>query len=615
MKNIIEVLPTAKKSFGKAKMPGSKSYTNRALLMAALADGTSTLTNTLESDDTEAMIQALRILGVKIIKKNKSLIVHGRGGKFMKPNKIIDVKNSGTTMRFLTAVLSTQNFASTLTGNKRMQQRPIKDLINSLKNLDVKIDAAEKNIFPPVIIKGSGMKGGKTYIKADTSSQYVSALLMAAPYAEKEVILEVKGQITSLPYIQMTLQIMNNFGVKVKHDKHFKSFKIPLKKYHAQNISIENDASAATYAMSLAALHGGQITIQDLSLKSLQADLKFIDVLKKFGCKIYKGKNFVQISGPKKLRPLGKINLNDLPDAAMTVAMLAAFAEGKSQLSGLTNLRFKESDRLHALTTELQKIGADVKEEKNGLTINGDPQNLHGAIIETYDDHRLAMCFAVIGSKIPHIKITDPECVNKTYPNFWKDFSKLGIKTKKLQTPETIILCGMRGTGKSTLGKTLAKKLHWEFIDTDSLIEKQENKKISTIVLEHGWKYFRKLEHQIAKKLASRKRVVISTGGGFFTNKKNVKLMQSRGEIILLLSNLETIHRRIKAEPHRPELIKNSSLKNELNAIWFQRKKSYTQAADFWFDTSSQTKSLKKDMNKKADQILDHLTSYNLLKK
>lgn len=615
MNNIIEIVPTQKKSFGKTKVPGSKSYSNRNLLIAALGSGTSTLTNTLESDDTKAMISALKLLGVKINKKNTTLKIYGTGGNFKQPTKPIYVENAGTAFRFLTAALSTQKFPCIITGNKRMQERPIQDLINALKKLGVEISTEKNNGCPPVILKGSGIKNYTTSINGDISSQYLSALLIALPNAEKPVTIKVNGKLTSLPYIQMTLQSMKDFGVIVKYDKNFKNFSITPRKYISKNISIESDASSATYPLALAAIHGAKIVLENLGSKSLQADMQFVDVLKKFGCKIKMSSSRTEVTGPKKLKPLGTIDLNELPDAAMTVAIVAAFAKGKSKLTNIGNLRVKECDRLHAMATELQKIGVEVAEGKNDLTINGSPENLHGAIIETYSDHRMAMCFGVVGSKVANIKITNPECVSKTYPDFWKDFSKLGIKNRSIHFKPNIILSGMRGSGKSVIGKNLAKLLKWEFIDTDKLIEDSENKKIADIIKEHGWKYFRNLEKQTAQSLSKKKRVVISTGGGFFLNSMNIKLMRKIGTVILLECDEKIMAERIADDVNRPKFSKEKHLVDELKKVWKLRRNIYYNACDISMNTSEQTTVAEKDLNKKTEQILETLTTYKLIKR
>ncbi|MBU0667637.1 3-phosphoshikimate 1-carboxyvinyltransferase [Patescibacteria group bacterium] len=406
------------------KVPGSKSYTNRALLLASLAKGTSKLGGALESKDTQVMIRALRALGISINKTKTGLTVKGSAGTFKKPGKIINLENAGTAVRSLTAALATQSFNSKITGDKRMQTRPIQDLIDALIQLGASIQT-NKGCPPVTILKP--IKGGKTCVNGNISSQYLSALLMALPLTGKTSQIKVKGKLTSLPYVEMTLETMRRFGVHVQN-KNFREFIIKPQTYKAANYEVEGDASSATYPLALAALHSGKTTITNLPGESLQADLQFLHILQKMGCTISKSKTSVSVKGPKKLNPLGTIDLNRLPDATMTVTILCAFAKGTSKLTGLANLRIKECDRLRALATELKKIGATVQEGKTFLIIMGNPLLLHGTEIETYNDHRMAMCFAIAASKIGNIKIKNPSCTKKTYPDFWKDLKKWGME-------------------------------------------------------------------------------------------------------------------------------------------------------------------------------------------
>lgn len=428
----MKIIPIKTPLKSEIQVPGSKSYTNRAFLIAALAQGKSTIKNPLLSDDTKYMIAALKKLGIKIIKKDKNYEVYGENGKFPRPPALnpkpytLFLGNAGTAVRFLTAAATLANYPIKITGNKRMQERPIHDLVNGLKKLGAEVDC--KNGCPPVIIKGK-LQGGTCKISGKRSSQYFSALFITAPYAKKNTTIKVTGNLVSKKYLDQTIDTMKSFGIKIQN-KNYKEFKIKARKtYKSCTYEIEPDASSATYFGAIAALTQSEITIKNLNPKSAQADIGFLDVLRKFGCKIVKLKTLnhhrITIKGPKKLKPLGKINLNHMPDGAMTAAVLCAFAKGKSHLIGLQNLKIKETDRLKALTNELQKIGCQVKETKDGLIINGNPDKLHGAVIETYNDHRIAMCFAAAGTKIPGIKIKNPNCVNKTYPSFFKDLNRV----------------------------------------------------------------------------------------------------------------------------------------------------------------------------------------------
>lgn len=588
-------LPAAQK----ISVPGSKSYSNRALLLAALADGTSRLEGILESEDTMVMLKALRTLGVRINKKAPGTYeVQGSSGGFNKPKTTLNLENAGTAVRSLTAALSIQPFRSTITGNKRMCERPIADLVEALKPLGASITATKG--CPPITTKGP-LKGGKTSISGSVSSQYISALLMAAPYAQSTTTINVKGALTSLPYVTMTLSTMKAFGVNVKNEKN-RRFTIKPKIYTAANYQVEGDASSASYPLALAALHGTSMTITNIGAQSEQADFLFLDVLQKMGCTIHKTSKSIRVKGPRQLKPLRTINLNKMPDAAMTVAVLCAFAKGRSKLTGLANLRVKETDRLMALAAELTKIGAHVKEGKDFLEIDGDPQELHGGSIETYNDHRMAMCFAVAGSRIPNIHILNPHCVQKTYPTFWKELNQWGIKSPSIKNRAypNLILSGLRGSGKSTLGKKLAKKLSYRFVDTDELITEQYGP-IPAIVEKHGWQRFRKLEAKVAHELSSTKKMVISTGGGMLINPRNTKNLRKSGYVALLKASPTTLAQRIMHDPHRPRLTKAKNLTAELQQLWQERRESYLTACDFAISTEGSTQS---DIEKKANLIL-----------
>ncbi|OGJ52137.1 3-phosphoshikimate 1-carboxyvinyltransferase [Candidatus Peregrinibacteria bacterium RIFOXYB2_FULL_32_7] len=457
------------------KVPGSKSYTNRAFIISALAKGKSIIKDALISDDTKYMAEALKQIGVEIKQNKNNFEIKGTNGlKTIKGKdtltKHLYLGNAGTATRFLTAAMClSKDSDKIIDGSERMHLRPISDLVEGLRQLGAKIDYIQqitnksknsqftihqpdnKQILtiglagnsqfsncPPLLIHQTGLKGGTCKIPGDKSSQYFSAIMISAPYAENPVTIEVIGDLVSKPYLDITIEIMKNFGVNVIN-KNYKKFIIPIEqKYYSREYKIEADASSASYFFGIAAATGSEITVENAKYDSLQGDIKFIDVIEKMGCrrdtlpsfaKATAGKQCVstgiQITGPKSLNPLGHINLCDLPDAAMTVAILCSLAKGKSILTGLSNLRIKETDRLKALATELQKIGCEVKELDDGLEINGNPTKLHGATIETYDDHRIAMCFAVLGTKIPGIIIKNPDCVNKTYPEFWKDLKRI----------------------------------------------------------------------------------------------------------------------------------------------------------------------------------------------
>jgi 3-phosphoshikimate 1-carboxyvinyltransferase len=605
---MIEIIPIHKypavNTQKSVRIPGSKSYTNRALLLAALAKGRSKIVNPLVSDDTLYMQNALRELGIKISKQGHDLIVEGTEGKFRKHAKALYLGNAGTAVRFLTAALAVTGTPCTITGDKRMRERPIADLIDALKGLGAVIDSSGG--CPPIRI-GAAEPGGTTRISGKISSQYISALLMAAPYAKRKVKITVKDKLTSLPYVRMTLDTMRRFGLNLTM-KTYRMFDVPPGRYKSVRYVVEGDASSATYFWAIAALNGLKVKVYNIDLSSKQADIGFLDIIKKMGCRIEGGQNFVTVSGPATLKPLGTVNLEDMPDSAMTVAILAAFAKGKSVLKGLSTLRVKECDRLSALTAELKKIGASVTEGKDFLEILGNPDTGNSTVIETYNDHRMAMCFAVAGTHVPGIRISGPECVAKTYPGFWKDLKKLGIRTKyrdRAKNKKNIILGGLRGTGKTLIGKNLAQLLKRKFLDTDGIIEKKAKMPISRIVRENGWETFRKMESETAKSLAGVDGAVISTGGGMLVNQANARTLKKNGVIILLKCDPAISAKRTDGDANRPALTRRNSVLKEHKDLWEQRKKTYLKTADLVIDTSAQSANINADTQKKAAQIIN----------
>ena len=426
----IEVIPTPGIAPQHA-VPGSKSYTNRALTIAAVADGASILRGALISDDTRVARAALERLGIKVAYDDGTFSVHGRGGQFSDPGAPLFLGNSGTATRFLTAMMTLAGFPSTITGNERMQERPIADLLAALGQLGAEVSSVRGNGCPPVRIGATRLQGGRATVSGAISSQFLSALLMAAPYAREDVVLEVQDTLVSVPYVDLTLDIMARFGVEVEHDD-YRLFRIPGRQvYTARDYVIEGDASSASYFWGLAALLGQGMCVTNVPPDSVQGDTRFLQVLARMGCTVSRRQGW-HVAGPPQLQALGDIDLNALPDAAMTVAVLAAFCRGETRLCNLANLRVKETDRLRALATELRKIGTAVTELPDGLRIHGDPAALHGADIDTYDDHRMAMCFGMAGARLPGLRIREPDCVAKTYPGFWDDLRRVGIPVEKV---------------------------------------------------------------------------------------------------------------------------------------------------------------------------------------
>ncbi len=422
----------------RVSVPGSKSYTNRALLTAALAKGKSKLTNVLFSDDTEVMITALKKLGVKISRKGSTLIVKGCNGKFKKPKGELYFGNAGTAIRFMAAALAIQDFECKITGSPRMKNRPIRPLVDALRQGGAKIEYLGTEGFPPIKIKG-GFKGGRINVTGETSSQFISSLLLTSPYTQKLTDIVVKGHVASKPYIDVTIQVMRSFGVTKGKRVGYRRFVIKNgTSYNAIEYEIEADASSASYFFAFAAIHGIKIKVKNAKYTSAQGDIKLVNLLQKAGCKVTKKDIGITVKGPEgKPKALGNVDMNSMPDVALTMAIVAAFSEGRTRLMNIPNLRVKECDRILAITSELIKINCKARQMAEGIEVKGHSHKYRGAEIDTYDDHRIAMCFGIVGTKVPGIIIRDPDCVSKTYPNFWKDLEKLGVQVKEIPENKT----------------------------------------------------------------------------------------------------------------------------------------------------------------------------------
>lgn len=424
---MIEIKPVSKID-AVITVPPSKSYTNRALLVAALADGESHIYNFLNCDDTRHMINALKNFGINITEKKSEIIIQGCNGFPKTPQNKIYVGNAGTSMRFLCSVAALCQKKTVIDGNSRMQQRPLKDLIDGLSMLGVRIISLNENGCPPVEIKGGGILGGETTISGDKSSQYFTSILLSAPYAKSNITIKTKGELTSKPYIDLTIDVMKSFGVNIDNESYSSFYVRAGKGYKAINYEIEPDASSAAYFFAAAAITGGKVRIENLKSTTLQGDIGFTDILKQMGCTIVKEENYIEVKGGR-LNGIN-INMNKMPDAVQTLAVTALFANGETKITGVSNLRIKETDRIKALGKELSKLGGKIKELNDGLVII--PDNLKANIIETYDDHRMAMSFALAGLKIPGIKINNPECVSKSFPDFFEKLQTLATKTQRL---------------------------------------------------------------------------------------------------------------------------------------------------------------------------------------
>ena len=409
---------------GRIRPPGSKSITNRALVCAALARGSSLLSGVLDSQDTRVMAAALAALGVGIDVDwdAGTATVHGTGGAIPSHQAALDCAASGTTMRFLAAVCSLGKGTYLLDGTARMRQRPIGDLLAALRDLGVEAEAGSPGECPPVTIRSPGLAGGSAMIRGTTSSQFASGLALAAPCTPRGMRLEFVGTLVSLPYLAMTRRVMADFGARcdVLDDR---TWTIPHGGYVGRTYDIEPDASGASYFFAAAAITGGSVRVDGLSRRSMQGDVELCDVLERMGCRVdwnegdAEGRGgSITVSG-RAARGVD-VDMNAISDTVPTLAMVALFADSPTTVRNVAHIRDKETDRIGDLVRELRRLGGDVAEHADGLTIR--PARLAAATVQTYDDHRMAMSLALAGLRVPGVRIADPGCVGKTFPDYWQ---------------------------------------------------------------------------------------------------------------------------------------------------------------------------------------------------
>ena len=414
---------------------GSKSYTNRALLLAAQAPGASRLESASMSADSDAMVAALRKLGVSITESRQgsalSLLVEGRGRKPSPYHGAIDVGPAGTTMRFLTALCAgIPGIDVELRGSQRMHERPIRELVDALRALGAAIDYLGRDGCPPLRIRSrEPLKGGRVVMDGSVSSQFISALLLTAPLHAEPLVVELSGEQISKSYIDMTIQSVRDFGVSIENDS-YRRYSAPAGcSFTPHHYHVEGDASGASYLWGLAAVSGGTVTVQNINPSSAQGDIHFPGLLQRMGCSVKTGDRSITVSGCPQLRGI-EADMSNMPDTAQTLAVIAAFAQGDTTMTGLSTLRVKETDRIAALHAELAKAGIASTPGPDFLTVHGGMP--HGAQIATYDDHRMAMSFATLAAVIPGVVIEDPKVVEKSFPDFWSVLESVGIAASAL---------------------------------------------------------------------------------------------------------------------------------------------------------------------------------------
>jgi 3-phosphoshikimate 1-carboxyvinyltransferase len=405
------------------RVPGSKSITNRALIIGALADGTSTIENPLFSDDPYWLMAALTGLGLptKADRGTGTVIVKGQRGIIPKSAVEVFVGNAGTAARFLPPVLALGEGPYLVDGVARMRERPVGDLVEAMKGLGARVGYAGEEGRFPIEVEGGGIRGGVVGVRGTRSSQFLSGLLMAAPYAEEPVVLEVEGELVSRPYIGITLGVMKDFGVEVV-DEGRDRFVVPLGVYKAGRYVVEPDASGASYFFAAAALTGGRVRVPGLGASSSQGDLGFVEVLAEMGCEAEIGANYIEVRGPERLRGV-EVDMNEISDTMITLGAIAPFASSPTTIKNVAHTRTQETDRIAAVAQELTRLGIRVEEYPDGMKITPGP--VSSGTVRTYEDHRMAMAFSLLGLVVPGIRIQNPSCVTKTLPDYFQRLEAL----------------------------------------------------------------------------------------------------------------------------------------------------------------------------------------------
>lgn len=597
--------------------PGSKSISNRALILAALGKGECRIRNLLHSDDTEVMMNSIsKLKGATFTWEDdgKVLVIAGNGGKLQASEQDLYLGNAGTASRFLASVATlaeptTQDY-SILTGNERMKSRPIGPLVEALSSNGATINFMEKAGSLPLKIEASnGMKGGDINLAATVSSQYVSSLLMAAPYAKKPVTIRLLGNPISQLYIDMTTAMMATFGIRVmKSDTEANTYHIPQGKYqNPSEYEIESDASSATYPLAIAAMTGTICSVPNIGSSSLQGDARFaVDILRPMGCDVKQTTSSTTVKGPPRgcLKPIPEVDMEPMTDAFLTASVLAAVAQGNNgksttRIIGIANQRVKECNRIQAMEDQLAKFGVTCRQLPDGIEVDGiDYTDLKGSPdgVDCYDDHRVAMSFSVLATIAPRgTLIRERLCVGKTWPGWWDTLRQtFGVEmqgvdlehahsrqSEKTDSPRSIFLIGMRGAGKTTAGGWIANILDWPFTDLDSELEQRSGRQIPRIIEESGWESFRSLEVDILKKALKEnsEKHVFACGGGVVETPEAREILisyhQSGGLVILVERNIDDIMVYLQIDKTRPAYV------DDMQSVWQRRRAWYYECSNY----------------------------------
>jgi len=429
MRDAVEIAPVRKLE-AEVRVPGSKSYSQRALIISALAEGESVLENFLISDDTRVLMDALGALGPRIACSGETVFVSGTGGRILRPGRTFYLGNNGTAMRFLSGVVALGKGRFVLTGDRRLCERPIGQLLQALRDAGVEAASERGDGCPPVIVKAGGIPGGMVVLEDIASSQFISSLLICSPFARNGMEIELRGKPVSMPYIDMTLEVMKGYGVEVERPEPGRFRLARPTRYTGRRYRIEGDASGASYFFAAAAAAGGRVRVGGIRPDSRQGDAGFLKILESLGCRISAGEDWTEVEGAVTKAGELSFDMGDMPDMVPTLAVVSALRKGRTVIRNAAHLRHKESDRIGMMILELNRIGARAEETRDGMTIEGGG-SLRGAEIETHRDHRIAMSMAVAGLVVPGIRIRDPDCVGKSFPGFWAEFNKLYVRERK----------------------------------------------------------------------------------------------------------------------------------------------------------------------------------------
>ena len=425
MRDVLE-LKAARRAAGTVRLPGSKSISNRVLLLSALASGETEVQGLLDAEDTQVMLIALRTLGIGFSQGPSSLKIAGAGGAFTVKEADLFLGNAGTAFRPLTAALALCGGEYRLSGVPRMHERPIGDLVDGLRAIGARIDYLGQQGFPPLAIhKASSFSRNTPRVRGDVSSQFLSALLMALPLLGRGTIVEVEGELISRPYVEITLNVMRRFGVEVQRDG-WRLFRLAGDFYRSpKRIYVEGDASSASYFLAAGAIGGGPVRVDGVGRSSIQGDVRFTEVLERMGASVSLFEDAIEVKNEKKKLRSIDMDMNHIPDAAMTAAVMALFADGPSTIRNIGSWRVKETDRIAAMATELRKVGAAVEEGADWIRISPPAKFSEETEFDTYDDHRMAMSLSLVALGGVPVRINDPRCVAKTFPRFFDEFGKI----------------------------------------------------------------------------------------------------------------------------------------------------------------------------------------------